>query len=367
MKIEMHDVTIRELVDGYRDEGDDGVFGYGGRLDIRPPYQREFVYDEKDRVAVIDSIMNGFPLNVMYWVVRADGGFEVMDGQQRTVSIGQFFSGDFSYSMRYFHNFGPEERERFLGYRLKVYFCSGTDEEKIRWFERINIAGEELTKQEIRNAVYHGPWVTDAKRWFSKGNAPARKIAKNYVAAAFDRQGCLETAIRWCIGQKSDEAVREFMAIHQNDPDASDLWSYFSAVVTWLEAKFKHTSDRVKILRGLDWGHWYALYGKAKLDTAWIERETHRLLKDKDVTKKSGIIPYLLTGEERHLSIRIFDDEERLSAYERQGGTCARCGKKFAIEQMQADHIMPWAKGGKTTAENCQMLCADCNRRKSDA
>ena len=168
MKIEMHDVTIRELVDGYRDEGDDGVFGYGGRLDIRPPYQREFVYDERDRMAVIDSVMNGFPLNVMHWVARADGGYEVMDGQQRTVSIGQFFGGDFSYSMRYFHNFGPEERERFLGYRLKVYFCSGTDAEKIRWFERINIAGKDLSRQEIRNAVYHGPWVTDAKRWFSK-------------------------------------------------------------------------------------------------------------------------------------------------------------------------------------------------------
>lgn len=137
---------------------------------------------------MIDSVMNGFPLNVMYWVVREDGGYEVMDGQQRTVSIGQFVHGDFSYNMRYFHNLEPEERARFLGYQLKVYFCSGTDEEKIRWFERINIAGKDLSRQEIRNAVYHGPWVVDAKRWFSKRNAPARKIARNTDAAASPRR-----------------------------------------------------------------------------------------------------------------------------------------------------------------------------------
>ena len=364
MKIEMHDVTIRELVDGYRDEGDDGVFGYGGRLDIRPPCQREFVYDEKDRVAVIDSIMNDFPLNVMYWVEREDGGYEVMDGQQRTVSIGQFFCGDFFYNMRYFHNFEPEERERFLDYRLKVYFCSGTNEEKIRWFERINIAGKDLSRQEIRNAVYHGPWVMDAKRWFSKGNAPARKISKNYIIAEFDRQGCLETAIQWFNGQKSDEAVRQFMAIHQNDPEASELWSYFSAVITWLEAKFKHTSDRVKILKGLDWGTLYAKYGKAKLDVAKIEELTQRLLMDDEVENKKGIIPYLLTGEEKHLHLRTFTDAQKLKMYEKQRGICPLCRKHFALEEMHADHVKPWCKGGQTTLENGQMLCHDCNWTK---
>lgn len=364
MKIEMHDVTIGELVEGYRDEGDGGIFGYGGKLDIRPPYQREFVYDEKDREAVIDSVMNGFPLNVMYWVVREGGGYEVMDGQQRTVSIGQFVHGDFSYNMRYFHNLEPEERAHFLGYRLKVYFCSGTDEEKIRWFERINIAGKDLSRQEIRNAVYHGPWVVDAKRWFSKRNAPARKIARNYVAAEFDRQGCLETAIQWFVGQRTDEAVRDFMAIHQHDPDASELWSHFSSVITWIEAKFKHTSDRVKILKGLDWGALYAKYGKARLDVAKIEERTRQLLLDDEVEGKKGIIPYLLTGEEKHLNLRAFTDAQRLKMYERQGGVCPLCGRKFAIEEMHADHVKPWCRGGQTTLENGQMLCHDCNWTK---
>lgn len=362
--ITLHDVTIRELVDGYRDEGDDGVFGYGGRLDIRPPYQREFVYDEKKRLAVIDSVVNELPLNVMYWVVRDDGGYEVMDGQQRTISIGQFVNGEFSYGMRYFHNFEPEERERFLDYRLKVYFCSGTDEEKLRWFERINIAGEDLSKQEIRNAVYHGPWVTDAKRWFSKRNAPARKIAQNYVSAKFERQGCLETAIQWFVSEKSDEAVRTFMAEHQHDPDAFELWNYFQGVIGWIESKFRHTSDRVKILKGLDWGALYAKCGTAKLDRDWIESETRRLLIDDEVTSKRGIVPYLLTGEERHLSLRAFTDAQALTMYERQGGICPLCGRKFELAEMHADHVTPWCRGGRTTLENGQMLCHDCNWTK---
>ena len=368
MDIKMHEVTIRELVDGYRDEGDDGVFGYGGKLDIRPPYQREFVYEADDRVAVIDSIMNDFPLNVMYWVVREDGGYEVMDGQQRTISICQFFNNEFSYDMQYFHDYDayPEKREKFLNYKLNVYFCTGTSEEKIRWFERINIAGKDLSKQEIKNAIYHGPWVMDAKKWFSKQNAPARKIAKNYVTAEFDRQGCLETAIKWFIGKNDDKAIREFMALHQNEPDASELWSYFSAVITWIEAKFKHTTDRVKILKGLDWGELYGKYGKAKLDVAKIEERTRQLLLDDEVEGKKGIIPYLLTGDERYLHLRAFSDAQKLKMFQKQGGKCPLCGKKFAIEEMHADHIKPWSKGGQTTLENGQMLCHDCNWTKGN-
>lgn len=371
MDIKPQKIKIRDLVAGYHDEGDEGVYGYGGKLDIRPPYQREFVYDHEDRLLVIDSVMHGFPLNAMYWIVRDDGGYEVMDGQQRTISICQYYNNDFSYDGKYFGKIGEKEDKRqkdFLDYELTVYFCSGDDEEKIKWFERINVAGKELSAQEMRNAVYHGPWVSDAKRWFSKRNCPAINMAKNYVVAEFERQGCLERAIQWFIGKKDDKAIREYVAERKKDgdTDASELWSYFSNVITWIEAKFKHTSDRVKILKGLDWGRWYAEYGKAKLDTALIEKETQRLLKDKDVTKRTGIIPYLLTGDERHLSIRAFDDDEKLAAYTRQGGKCPKCGKHFAIEEMQTDHITPWAKGGKTVAENCQMLCADCNRRKSD-
>jgi len=363
MKIELHKITIRDLVKDYNDAGVDGVTAYGGRLDVRPSYQREFVYKEAQRNAVIDTIMKGYPLNVMYWVEREDGGYEVMDGQQRTISIGQFYNNDFSFNMRYFHNFEDEEREKFLDYELMVYFCTGENKEKIEWFRTINIAGEELTAQELRNAVYHGPWVADAKVWFSKPGCPAAKIGGDYLTGSRERQEYLETAIAWLADGK-DEAIDQYMALHQHDPDASELWSFFQQVITWVEAKFVHTSDRKKVLKGVEWGPLYKRYGKAKLDPAQIEERVRALLMDDDVTKKSGIAPFVLTGEERWLSIRAFSDAMKLAAFTRQKGKCPLCGKTFALEEMHADHIVPWSKGGRTTAENCQMLCHACNFAK---
>lgn len=259
-------------------------------------------------------------------------------------------------------NLTDDRRDLILDYGLTVYVCEGTDSEKLAWFRTINIAGERLTEQEIRNAVYAGPWTTDAKRYFSKANGPAYGLAHDYLSGVCNRQGCLETAIQWFVGQRTDEAVREFMALHQNDPDASELWSHFSNVITWIEAKFKHTSDRVKILKGLDWGTLYAKYGKAKLDVAKIEERTRQLLMDDEVGNKKGIIPYLLTGEEKHLHLRGFSDA--LKMYERQGGVCPLCGRRFALEEMHADHVKPWCRGGQTTLENGQMLCHDCNWTK---
>ena len=198
MDIELHEITVRELVDGYSDKGDEGVTGFGGKLDIRPAYQREFIYRDAQREAVIDSVMHDFPLNVMYWARRGDGTFEVMDGQQRTISLCQYAAGDFSYDMRFFGNLTDAERERFLGYRLMVYWCDGTDEEKLRWFQTINIAGERLTDQELRNAVYSGPFVTDAKRHFSRMGCAAVKVGiweyaldgdERHVAAEGARDG----------------------------------------------------------------------------------------------------------------------------------------------------------------------------------
>jgi len=277
MHIELKKITIRELVAGYCDAGADGVTAYGGRLDVRPSYQREFVYKEAQRNAVIDTVMKGYPLNVMYWVANDDGKFEVMDGQQRTISIGQFCNNDFSFDMRYFHNLEDAERERFLDYELMVYFCTGTNDEKIRWFETINIAGVELTQQELNNAVYRGPWVADAKRWFSKPGCPAAAVGGDYLAGSRERQDYLETAIAWMADGKGD-AVKQYMALHQHDPDASDLWNFFQQVVTWVEAKFRHTPDRKKILKGVEWGPLYKKYGKARLDPAEIERRVQKLL-----------------------------------------------------------------------------------------
>ncbi len=359
MKIDLQEITVRELTNGFKDNSEEGVIGYGGKLDIRPPYQREFVYKDKQRDLVIDTVQKDFPLNVMYWAVREDGNFEIIDGQQRTISICQYVEGDFSIEGLAFHNLPKDKQDQILDYKLKVYFCSGNDSEKLEWFKTINIAGEELSNQELRNAVYSGSWVTDAKRYFSKNGCVAYQIGSDYLNAQLIRQGYLETAIKWI----SDGKIEEFMSKHQHDQNASALWRYFQDVVTWVEATF--TKKRTKFMKGVDWGTLYNKYKNEQYNTDKIEKEIQKLMLDDDVTKKSGIYPYILTRDERHLSIRAFSDTERQKAYEKQKGVCVKCGEKFEIEEMEADHIKPWHEGGKTTAENCQMLCKDCNRRKS--
>ena len=392
MNIELHKITVRELTKGYADNNENGVRAYGGRLDVRPPYQREFVYGEKERDAVIDTLTNGFPLNVMYWAVRnvadcvpqsgqpicedadgdrtdsicedADGDkakYEIIDGQQRTISICQYVNGDFAFNFRYFHNLQPDEQEQILNYELQVYICSGSDSEKLKWFKTINIAGKELTEQELRNAVYAGSWVSDAKRYFSKNGASAAKIGGDYLTGSAIRQDYLETAISWI----SDGNVEVYMSNHQHDPSAAQLWQFFQSVITWIETSFRPTKERKKIMKGVDWGMLYKQYKDQVFDLKAVDDEVKRLILDDDVTKKTGIYPYILTRKEKYLSIRAFTDAQKLSAYERQMGFCADCGQHFELSQMEADHITPWHLGGKTVAENCQMLCRDCNRRKS--
>ena len=195
MNIELKEIKVRDLTTGYEDNQDDGVIGYGSKLDIRPPYQREFIYKDKQRDAVIDTVTKKFPLNVMYWAVRKDGEFEIIDGQQRTISICQYVNNDFSINGLAFHNLPKDKQEELLDYELMVYFCEGTDSEKLEWFKTINISGEKLTDQELRNAVYSGSWVTDAKRYFSRNSRP--KIGDEYLGGSANRQEYLETAIKW--------------------------------------------------------------------------------------------------------------------------------------------------------------------------
>ena len=211
--------------------------------------------------------------------------------------------------------------------------------------------------------MFAGPWVSDAKRYFSKNNCPARGLASGYVNGSPIRQDYLETAIRWIADVTSDEEIREYMAIHQHDANALALWTYFQSVITWVQGTF--TRKREKFMKGVNWGKLYNKYKDRVYDTAELEEKTARLLIDDDVTNKSGIYPYLLTGDERTLSIRAFTPAMAVAAYERQQGICPRCGKHFEYEAMEADHITPWNAGGRTVAENCQMLCKDCNRRKS--
>ncbi len=361
MNIELHKITVRELTKGYVDNNENGVRAYDGKLDVRPPFQREFVYKEKQRDAVIDTLTQGFPLNVMYWAVREDGTFEIIDGQQRTISICQYVNGDFAFDFRYFHNLQQDEQDQILNYELQVYICSGTDSEKLKWFKTINIAGEELTDQELRNAVYAGPWVSDAKRYFSKNGCPAAKIGSDYLTGSAIRQDYLETAIDWI----SDGNIELYMSNHQHDVNAAPLWQFFQSVITWVDTTFRPTKERKKIMKGVEWGILYKQYKDEVIDYNKVDEEVKRLILDDDVTKKTGIYPYILTRKEKHLSIRAFTDAQKLSAYEKQMGFCTDCGQHFELSQMEADHITPWRDGGRTIAENCQMLCRECNRRKS--
>ena len=243
MKIDLKNISIKDLTNGFKDNLEAGVIGYGGKLDIRPPYQREFVYTGKQRDAVIDTVTKGFPLNVMYWAVREDGNYEIIDGQQRTISICQYVCGEFSFNDLYFHNLPDDKKEAILNYDLTIYFCEGSDSEKLAWFETINIAGEELYPQELRNAVYHGSWTSDAKRYFSKTGCAAYQIAGDYLNGSAIRQQYLETAIKWINANK----VNEYMAKNQNKPTAIDLWNYFQAVISWVEATFPNKRKIMKI------------------------------------------------------------------------------------------------------------------------
>lgn len=362
MKIDLHRISVREVVDGYEDKlNEEGVVGYGGKLDIRPKYQREFVYSGKQRDAVIETIKNGFPLNVMYWVKTDQGNFEVLDGQQRTISIGQYVNGDFSLNDRFFHNLTDEEQKQIMDYELMIYFCEGTDKERLNWFKIINIAGEKLTDQELRNAVYTGPWLSDAKLKFSKSNCAAYLLANDggsLVKGSPIRQEYLETAIDWI----NDGKIKDYMAKHQHDQNADELWNYFQKVIAWVRKTFPNYRKEMK---NVLWGELYNEYKDKKLNADKLEVEIKQLMQDEDVTKKSGIYPYVLTRQEKHLNIRAFTDKMKRESYERQNGVCPKCGEYFEIEDMEADHIKPWHEGGKTVSENCQMLCKQCNRTKS--
>jgi len=357
MEIELKEITVRDLAENYTDNREGGVRGFGGRLDIRPPYQREFVYKDHQRNAVINTVIKGFPLNTMYWSVREDENFEIIDGQQRTISICQYVSGVFSFKDRYFHNLQDDEKEKILDYELQVYHCSGDNSERLEWFRTINIVGEKLTDQELRNAVYAGPWVSDAKRYFSRRGCAAYGLGSGYLSGSSIRQEYMETAIKWLSGGD----IEEYMAKHQHDSNAEALWRYFQSVITWVQGTF--TTKR-SIMKGVDWGTLYNKYKDEVFDTQKIETETARLILDDDVTKKSGIYPYILTGDEKYLSIRAFSDGMRQKAYEKQQGICSHCKDHFELSRMEADHITPWHEGGKTIEENCQMLCKECNRRK---
>lgn len=369
MTINPQEITIRELVADFKDDGENGVWGFGGKLNIRPPYQREFVYKEKQKKAVIETIMSGFPLNVMYWSVNGDGTYEIIDGQQRTMSICEYYTTNKSFGYKIggfehgFQNLSDEDKNKFLNYTLTIYFCEGTSNEKLDWFQIINTAGEQLTPQELKNAVFSGSWVTDAKRHFSKKDCVAVGLGGKYVKPHYEvnRQGLFELVLLWKTG--SMDGLKGYMRIHQHDQNANELWEYFKRVIHWVETTFPKYRKEMK---GVDWGFLYGKYKDGQYDTAKLEEEITRLMMDEDVTNKKGIYRYVLTRDERSLNIRTFSDNVKREVYERQGGRCHYCGKPFDISDMEGDHITPWSRGGKTVVENCRMACRRCNKEFSN-
>jgi hypothetical protein len=293
----------------------------------------------------------------MYWAVRDGGGFEVMDGQQRTISICQYLEGDFALNGRYYDNLQNDEQEKILNYKLMIYQCEGTDSEKLEWFRTINIAGEKLTEQELRNAVYSGPWVSDAKRYFSKNSCAAYGLGSDYVNGSPIRQDYLETTIKWI----SNDSIEDYMARNQHSPNANELWLYYQSVISWVRVVFPKYRREMK---GVSWGFLYNSCKDGKYDSKKLEDRTATLMMDDDITNKKGIYEYLLIGNEKHLNVRAFTDSQKREAYERQKGMCVVCNEHFDIIEMEADHITPWVEGGKTNADNCNMLCKYDNRRK---
>ena len=369
VQIELRHITVGDLVSGYSDDGEGGVRGFGGELDIRPPFQREFVYGEKQRTAVIDTVMRDYPLNVMYWADRGEDAFpryEIIDGQQRTISLAQYAANDFSFTdllsrhNLFFENLPPGRQQAILDYELTVYVCSGTDSEKLDWFRTINIAGAELTAQELRNAVYSGSWVADAKRWFSRNGCAAQKLGGKYLTGKANRQEHLETAVRWISGGD----IENYMGRHQHDEDADELWAHFKKVVDWVRNVFPEYRPAMK---QVDWGPLHDEHKNDVLDPDILESRVAQLVADDDVQSQPGIYRYVLAGDERHLNLRSFTTNQKQRAYEKQDGGCPRCRETFDIGQMEADHITPWSKGGRTDDANCQVLCKGCNRRKGAA
>lgn len=365
MRIELQRIKIRDLTVGYRNNVDTGsVIGYHGQLNIRPEYQREFVYNDKQRELVIHTVRRNFPLNTFYWSKNSDNHtYEMLDGQQRTISICEYLNGRYSINVdgnqRFFHNLSQEEKDVILNYELHIYICEGTESEKLDWFRIINIAGEKLTDQELLNAAYTGAWLSDAKLKFSKQQGQAYQIGQNYLTGTPIRQDYLETVLNWI----SDGNIDTYMANHQHDFNANELWAYFDSVITWVKRTFTNYRREMK---GIPWGILYNDYKDVVFNPQELEIKISSLMKDDEVTKRKGIYIYLLTGEEKWLSLRSFTDKDKRSKYEQQEGICPICGEHFEYEEMQGDHNIPWSRGGKTTYDNLVMLCSKCNREKSN-
>lgn len=379
MQIKTIKVRLEDLARNYVDNGEDGVFTYNDQNDpqallvCRPAYQREFVYSEKEEQDLITSIMNEYPIGVFYWATipnDPDYKYEILDGQQRTISICRYVADhSFSVNNKFFTNLTADEQKQILDYEITVNVCSGTDSEKLAWFKIINKSGEPLTKQELANAVYAGPWLTEAKLYFSRPNGPAVQMSDKWINTGnVIRQDLLEKALKYICYRDSYKDVEQYMAKHQQDKDAQDLWLYYQDILAWEKKLFPKTQS--KLLTGQDWGKLYHEYNKKTYNPIDLQNDIDALVLDDDVTSTSGIVPYVLSErtvvDQKHLNIRDFSRKQMLKKYQEQGGICPICKKHYEFKEMAGDHIVPWSKGGHTEYSNLQMLCKHDNEVKSN-
>ena len=378
-------LTVDDICRGfvYNELEGKGLFGWDGKLVIQPEYQRNYIYaDGKKDVAVVDSLLKGYPLGLIYFVKVSEDRYEVLDGQQRITSFGRFVRGKFPVvdaegMPHYFDGLNAEEQKRILGSKLTIYVCEGAETEIKEWFKTINIAGVPLVEQELLNAIYSGPFVTAAKEVFSNsGNSEMQKW-KCYVAGDEQRQKILETALKWVSGG----VVQDYMGRHRFDKDCRELKTYFTSVIDWIDGVFKGVKDE---MCGLEWGRLYETYRKTAYNPEKVWRRVEELYGDEFVTDRRGVFEYVLGGEKetRLLNVRVFSDKEKKQVYARQTAdaekrgvsNCPLCAvgheasakRIWKLGEMDADHVTAWSKGGATDISNCQMLCKTHNRAKGN-
>jgi hypothetical protein len=380
------DITVANICEGfvYNQLEGKGLFGLGGKLTIQPEYQRNYIYAEgggKKEAAVIESLLKGYPLGLIYFDKVGEDTFQVLDGQQRITSIGRFVTNKFAImdngNPKLFDTMPADQQAKIRDSKLLIYECEGTESEIKQWFETINIAGVPLNSQELLNAIYSGPFVTLAKAEFSNsGNANIQKW-NAYIKGSASRQDFLERALDWV--SKGD--IGGYMSQHRNDNNIKELKTYFNSVIDWVSTVFK---DVKKEMQGLEWGKFYEQYHSQSYDPKKVSAEVTRLYGDPYITKKRGIFESILGGQQdlRLLEVRVFDDATKHSVYEKQKsaaetkGTsnCPLCAmghdanksRIYKFSEMDADHVAAWSKGGGSSANNCQMLCITHNRAKGN-
>lgn len=379
------DLTVKDICEGfvYNEYEGRGLFGLSGKLVIQPEYQRNYIYaDGQKDVAVIDSLLKGYPLGLIYFVKVADDKYEVLDGQQRITSFGRYVTGKFAIKdendiPRYFSGLAEDKKEKILNARLTIYECEGTESEIKEWFRTINIQGVPLNEQELSNAIHSGSFVTLAKEEFS--NSQNSNIQKwgAYIRGDVKRQAYLRTALDWV----SNGNIDSYMSQHRYDDNIVELKTYFNSIIEWISRTF---IDVENFMEGLEWGRMYRTYHNIPYSPEKVSNELHRLLEDYYVKDKKGICEYILGGCKDHklLNIRMFDEPVKRAVYEKQTreaqehnkSNCPLCAlensnnnnKIWKLSEMDADHVSAWSKGGATDISNCQMLCKTHNRIKGN-